>query len=85
MNQEMYTVQYCQNINHGVEVKAFVPGSKSITNRALLIAAMATGTSRINGCLTSEDARYFVACLKTLGFPVKETRDSSLALVEKHT
>lgn len=55
-----------------------VPGSKSITNRALLIAAMANGSSTLKGCLTSDDARYFLECLKTLGFPVVEESDGAL-------
>ncbi len=58
--------------------KIIVPGSKSITNRALLLAAMANGTSTLNGCLTSDDARHFLQCLKTLGFPVSEVSDGGL-------
>lgn len=49
-----------------------VPGSKSITNRALLIAAMADGSSLLKGCLFSDDSKYFLKCLKTLGFEVSE-------------
>lgn len=73
MYKDVYKVKCVKNINHNVLVETVVPGSKSITNRALLIAAMANGTSILKGCLTSEDAKYFVSCLKTLGFPVKET------------
>ena len=49
-----------------------VPGSKSVTNRALLLAAMAGGKSCIRGCLESDDSRHFIECLKTLGFGLKE-------------
>lgn len=45
-----------------------VPGSKSITNRALLLAALAEGTSHLQGCLFSDDSRHFVQCLADLGF-----------------
>lgn len=45
-----------------------VPGSKSITNRAMLLATMAKGESRLNGALFSEDSRYFLKCLQDLGF-----------------
>lgn len=48
-----------------------VPGSKSITNRALLLAALADGTSRLEGALFSEDSRHFLSCLTELGFPVE--------------
>lgn len=45
-----------------------VPGSKSITNRALLIAALAAGDSKLQGVLFSDDSRYFLSCLQSLGF-----------------
>jgi 3-phosphoshikimate 1-carboxyvinyltransferase len=48
-----------------------VPGSKSLTNRALLIAALADGTTRITNALFSDDSRYFANALKTLGFNVR--------------
>ncbi len=54
-----------------------VPGSKSITNRALLLAAMADGESVLRGCLASDDSMYFIECLKKLGFPVKESEDKT--------
>lgn len=47
-----------------------VPGSKSITNRGLLLAALAEGTSVLKGTLFSDDSRYFLAALKDLGFSV---------------
>lgn len=49
-----------------------VPGSKSVTNRALLLAALADGDSRLEGALVSDDARHFLSCLKTLGFEITE-------------
>jgi len=45
-----------------------VPGSKSITNRALLLATLAKGESILRGTLFSEDSRYFLSCIKDLGF-----------------
>lgn len=78
MNQEIYEVKCPKNINRNILVETTVPGSKSITNRALLLAAMAEGTSTLKGCLTSEDARHFLECLKTLGFPVEEVSDGGL-------
>ncbi|HVC43752.1 MAG TPA: 3-phosphoshikimate 1-carboxyvinyltransferase [Candidatus Binataceae bacterium] len=47
-----------------------VPGSKSITNRALLLAAMADGRSVIDGALLSDDTRRMAAALVALGFVV---------------
>ena len=48
-----------------------VPGSKSITNRALLLATLADGVSCLKGVLFSDDSRHFLKCIQDLGF---ETR-----------
>ena len=45
-----------------------VPGSKSITNRALILAALADGEIALSGALWSEDTRIMVDCLQELGF-----------------
>ncbi|MBP3542868.1 MAG: 3-phosphoshikimate 1-carboxyvinyltransferase, partial [Lachnospiraceae bacterium] len=60
-----------QPISGPVSLSVAVPGSKSITNRALLLAALAEGTSVLKGTLFSDDSRHFLACLQELGFPVK--------------
>ena len=44
-----------------------VPGSKSGTNRALLLAALAEGTSVVTGALRSDDCDRLVVALQTLG------------------
>ncbi|CAA9564239.1 MAG: 3-phosphoshikimate 1-carboxyvinyltransferase [uncultured Thermomicrobiales bacterium] len=54
-----------------IDAVARVPGSKSITNRALLIAALADGDSELVGALDSEDTRYMAAALNALGIPVQ--------------
>ncbi len=76
--KNIYKIPIAKNINKNKIVNVNVPGSKSITNRALLIGAMAEGKSRLNGCLTSDDSMYFLECLKTLGFPVNEYSDGKL-------
>src|SRR4051812_21704625 len=55
-----------------------VPGSKSLTNRALILAALAEGESLLSGALTSEDTQVMAESLRRLGFkveadPIKET------------
>lgn len=47
-----------------------VPGSKSITNRALLLAAMASGRSTLGAAGLNDDTRRMAAALSTLGFEV---------------
>lgn len=48
------------------------PGSKSITNRALLVAALARGTSRLSGALKSDDTRYMAQALRDMGVTIDE-------------
>jgi 3-phosphoshikimate 1-carboxyvinyltransferase len=48
------------------------PGSKSITNRALLVAALAKGTSRLSGALKSDDTRYMAQALRDMGVAIAE-------------
>jgi len=58
-----------------------VPGDKSITHRALILAALARGTSRITGALTSRDARSTAAALRRLGTQVSPLRAGTRTLV----
>lgn len=51
-----------------LHIRVEVPGSKSMTNRALLLAAMAKGTSKLEGVLFSEDSEVFLHALADLGF-----------------
>lgn len=53
-----------------VDADLSVPGDKSITHRALILAGMARGTSRISGALTSFDARSTARVLRQLGVEV---------------
>ncbi len=49
-----------------------VPGSKSLTNRALILAALAAGRSTLRGALFSEDTAAMAESLRRLGIPVAE-------------
>jgi 3-phosphoshikimate 1-carboxyvinyltransferase len=55
-----------------------VPGSKSLTQRALIAAALARGESRLHGPLASEDTSYTSEALRQMGIAVRETGDSWL-------
>src|SRR6266496_3934643 len=48
-----------------------VPGSKSITNRAVLLAALTEGHSELHGALFSDDTRYMIDALRALGVGVE--------------
>ncbi len=54
-----------------VEAELRVPGSKSATNRALLLAGFARGPSRLEGMLKSDDAYWAVEALRSLGIGVR--------------
>ncbi|MBA2467807.1 MAG: 3-phosphoshikimate 1-carboxyvinyltransferase [Chloroflexia bacterium] len=60
-----------QPISRPISGAAYVPGSKSITNRALLIAALADGLSTLTGALFSDDTRYMAGALNQLGITVR--------------
>lgn len=57
------------------------PGSKSITNRALLLAALAEGTSRLTGALKSKDTVLMARALREMGVIVEEP-DATTFLVK---
>lgn len=50
-----------------VEGEIFLPGSKSLSNRALLIAALASGTTKITNLLVSDDIKHMLNALTALG------------------
>ena len=59
-----------QPISKPIDAMIRVPGSKSYTNRALLVAAMASGVSTLTGALFSDDTRYMSAALRKLGVEI---------------
>lgn len=58
-----------------VRATVTVPGSKSITNRALALAALAHGRTILRGALWSEDTQMMVDCLRRLNFAVETEVD----------
>jgi 3-phosphoshikimate 1-carboxyvinyltransferase len=65
-----------------VEGTIRVPGDKSITHRVLLLASLARGMSRINGALTSLDARSSARVLRQLGAGVSPLRHGATATIQ---
>src|SRR3990170_4964087 len=65
-----------------VDATVRVPGSKSITNRALIVGALADGTSTIENPLFSDDPYWLMAALSGLGFPTKADRQTGTATIE---
>ncbi len=56
------------------------PGSKSITNRALLLAALADGTSRLTGVLRSDDTHHMAMALTAMGVGIAAPDATSITV-----
>jgi 3-phosphoshikimate 1-carboxyvinyltransferase len=67
------TIQPCVPIRASIRP----PGSKSITNRALICAALAEGRSHLRGALASEDTEVMIDSLRRLGIRVEHDPDSA--------
>jgi 3-phosphoshikimate 1-carboxyvinyltransferase len=59
-----------------------LPGSKSITNRALLLAALCDGPVTLTGALFSDDTRIMAEALRRLGIPVTENEAEKTLQIE---
>ena len=73
-----------KTINHPLDCTVEVPGSKSITNRALLMAALAKGKSVLNGVLFSNDSRYFLTSLISLGYIIEVNEVENYVAINGH-
>ena len=75
---DQYRVRPLMGSEH---IKVEVPGSKSITNRALMLAALGNETCVLKGVLFSDDSRAFLSCLQELGFDVKIEEDKKIVTI----
>lgn len=66
-----------------VDATLDAPPSKSYTARALLIAAMADGSSTISSALDSDDSRYMLEALRTAGFEISGTLAKGITIGER--
>ncbi|MCL4141002.1 UNVERIFIED_CONTAM: hypothetical protein GTU68_009984, partial [Idotea baltica] len=70
-----------QPVNHPVNAAITPPGSKSLTNRALIVAAMADGRSVLSGALDSDDTVAMSESLRRLGIEVQHDADAATMTV----
>ncbi len=76
--EELYAVPFVSGpIHHTVQI----PGSKSITNRALPIAALADGATHLTNALFSDDSRHFMDSLQRLGYKLEASAITSTITV----
>ncbi|SCX12390.1 3-phosphoshikimate 1-carboxyvinyltransferase [Agrobacterium sp. DSM 25558] len=66
--------------NHSLSGKVEPPGSKSITNRVLLLAGLAKGRSLLTGALKSDDTLYMADALRAMGVDVTEPDATSFVV-----
>ncbi|MDO4627231.1 MAG: 3-phosphoshikimate 1-carboxyvinyltransferase [Pasteurellaceae bacterium] len=59
-----------------------LPGSKSLSNRALLLAALANGTTKVTNLLDSDDVRHMLNALKQLGVQYQLSDDKSICEIQ---
>lgn len=64
-----------------VDIQLAVPGSKSITNRALLMGALAEGPVTLTGALFADDPHFMMEALRTLGFDVEAKPEEQTARI----
>ncbi len=68
----MIEIKPVQNLKATVAI----PGSKSYTNRALLIAGLTDGECRLENPLVSDDTKYMTRALKAFGVPIQEEKEA---------
>ncbi|MBR0238397.1 MAG: 3-phosphoshikimate 1-carboxyvinyltransferase [Thermoguttaceae bacterium] len=68
-------------ITHRLDCAVTPPGSKSITNRAFVTAALAQGTSTLTGVLASDDTQYMREALKLMGVEIEHDLQACTATV----
>lgn len=66
----------------GVNGEVIIPGSKSLSNRALLLAALAAGETRIKNLLDSDDIRHMLNALEQLGVSFELSSDRTVCVVK---
>lgn len=69
-------------VDHPLDVAVTVPGSKSITNRALVCAALAAGRSTLSGALFADDTEAMVGVLRALGLGLEGDPEAGTVTVE---
>lgn len=65
--------------------RVWLPGSKSLTNRALLIASLAQGQSTLSGVLISDDTLVMITALRALGIEINQHDQTTLIVKSSGT
>jgi 3-phosphoshikimate 1-carboxyvinyltransferase len=79
---QTHDLRWIKPIENIERISISLPGSKSVTNRALLLAALAHGESKLSGILHSDDTIVLMQALKDLGFLIKYDQTRGECLVQ---
>jgi len=72
---------HCRSVNHSLRATVSLPGSKSITNRALTAAALADGTSTLRNMLFADDTRRMIDALRAFGAAIEVDPARGIAVI----
>ncbi|MFZ2315958.1 MAG: 3-phosphoshikimate 1-carboxyvinyltransferase [Gammaproteobacteria bacterium] len=67
---------------HPIQATINIPGSKSITNRALILAALAQGSSRLSNMQISDDTLTLITALKQLGIEITVDKKNTICYIK---
>lgn len=73
---------YVKKLIKPIDWNVTVPGSKSMTNRVLLLAALQKGKITVDGVLFSDDSRVFLGSLQSLGFNLQIDEEKKQVILE---
>src|SRR6201999_1308128 len=63
-----------------IEAEIRVPGDKSMSHRAVLLAAMSNGTCVVRGFLPSQDCQHTVLAMRALGIAIEQPEETTLII-----
>ena len=75
---EQLTLQPIRSVGGQIQL----PGSKSLSNRVLLLSALAKGDTKVSNLLDSDDTRHMIAALRSLGTSLQLSEDGTHCLVQ---
>lgn len=80
-NNGWHMQEQIEILSHPIDSTITIPGSKSMTNRVLLLAALAQGESRISGILISDDTEVMAEALSQAGVKINLIEDLSAQII----
>jgi 5-enolpyruvylshikimate-3-phosphate synthase len=67
-----------------IDLEITVPGDKSISHRAVIVAALSNGVCTLRGFLPSEDCMHTVNAMRALGIKIEQPEPTTLSFMERN-